>query len=359
MEPNPSAPSEGNRTSECDPQAEPPGPGYRVLAANEVPGSALDEFANAVLEGLAERPKNLSSRFIYDDQGSRYFQEIMSLPEYYPTRCETEILETHGLEILKRFLDGPFNLVDLGSGDGAKTFRLLRSIEELRADASFMPIDISEGAMKGLTARVRDELPNIRVEGVVADYSDALRWIRAHHRGRRNLVLFLGSNIGNFDRAHARAFLRNLWTGLGHDDGLFIGFDLKKDIDRLLDAYNDSQGVTASFNLNLLSRINRELGGHFDLSSFRHYATYDVFSGAMESYLVSLVKQNVAIDALHSSFEFQAWEPIHTEYSYKYLDSDITKLAEDCGFTIEETFYDSRRWFAGSLWRACKRRSPD
>jgi uncharacterized SAM-dependent methyltransferase len=167
-------------------------------------------------------------------------------------------------------------------------------------------------------------------------------------------VLFLGSNIGNLDRPRARTFLRRLWTGLASGDHVLIGFDLKKDIERLLAAYNDREGVTASFNLNLLTRINRELGGHFDAARFRHFSTYNVFSGAMESYLVSLDPQEVRIDRLQSSFTFRAWEPLHTEYSYKYLLADIERLAKESGFEVVSHFHDRRGFFADSLWRVEK-----
>ena len=249
------------------------------------------------------------------------------------------------------------NLVDLGAGDGAKTLLLLRHLAATGTEFSYVPIDISEGAMSGLTAFVREQLPDVRVEGLVTDYAAGVRWLGAQGRGRQNLVLFLGSNIGNFGRAKARRFLRQLWSALNPDDYLLVGLDLKKDIDVLLDAYNDKQGVTARFNLNLLSRINRELGGKFDLSKLRHFSTYDVFTGAMESYLVSLEQQVIPIEALHTQFQFDAWEPVHTEYSYKYVDSDIVRLAGDAGFVIEESFYDPQRWFVDSLWRVEKMRA--
>ena len=328
--------------------------GYRVLAAAEASGDFVQEFAAAVMEGLAEKPKRLSSRFIYDDAGSEYFRQIMALEEYYPTRCEAEILREQGSAIAERFAGVNLNVVDLGAGDGAKTMLLLRHFAAAGVPCSYVPIDISEGAMAGLAGFARREVPTLGVAGLVADYWTALRWLNDNSQGQRNLVLFLGSNIGNFDKANARNFLRRLWTALRPDDYVFIGFDLKKDIDKLLAAYNDSKGVTARFNKNLLARINNELGGHFDLDKFRHYATYDVFSGAMESYLVSLVEQTVQVDALDREFRFDEWEPMHTEYSYKYLQQDIEGLAAHTGFVIEDAYYDSNRWYCGSLWRVEK-----
>ena len=327
---------------------------YRVLDQQDVATTQVDEFATAVLEGLSEKPKRLSSRFLYDDEGSRAFQEIMQLEEYYPTRCEAAILDAHAAPIVTRFRDRPLNLVDLGAGDGAKTMILLRELHSAGAEFRFVPIDISEAAMKTLAGIVAKDAPYVEMDGIVADYATALRWLGKNSQGRRNLVLFLGSNIGNFNKAQARSFLRRLWSALNDDDHVLIGFDLKKDIELLLAAYNDSAGVTARFNKNLLARVNAELGGNFDLDKFRHYSTYDVFSGAMESYLVSLEDQRVLIEAIDSEFEFDAWEPIHTEYSYKYLESDIDSLASATGFVVEDAFCDAARWFMCSLWRVDK-----
>src|SRR5690606_11038043 len=235
-----------------------------------------------------------------------------------------------------------------------KTLLLLRHLHEIGADVCYVPIDISEAAIAGLVERMSAQLPGLQVRGLVAEYTDGLRWLRANTSERANLVLFLGSNIGNFNKAQARGFLRRLWSALAADDYLLVGFDLKKDIDLLLSAYNDPQGVTARFNLNLLARINRELGGNFDVESWRHFGTYNVFSGAMESYLVSRERQTVYIDAIGVSFDFEPWEPIHTEYSYKYLESDVDELAAATGFDIPARFFDRRGWFTDALYRVRK-----
>lgn len=330
--------------------------GYTVLQDRELEAvrDPARDFALDVLVSLSERPKRLSSKYMYDDEGSDLFQRIMGVEEYYPTACEREILQEHGRSILATCGNEPLNLVDLGAGDGAKTMILLRALLESGIDFQFVPIDISEGAMQSLVTTVQAELPDVPIDGLVCEYADGLDWLATHQSGRRNLLLFLGSNIGNFDKPRARAFLRRLWTALKDDDYALVGFDLKKDIDVLLGAYNDREGVTAAFNLNLLERINRELGGSFDLERFRHYGTFDVFSGAMQSYLVSLVEQDVRIESLGRSFHFEAWEPIHTEYSYKYLDQDIEDLAVDCGFEVEAKYRDGRRYFVDALWRVRK-----
>lgn len=331
--------------------------GYSVLGPQilkDLHDPARD-FAYDVLVGLSERPKRIASKYFYDDEGSRHFQRIMSLPQYYPTSCETEILERNAERIVAPLLDdGPFNLVDLGAGDGKKTMILLEALRRMGADFTFVPIDISEGAMKQLVATISQRMPDISVEGLVSEYADGVHHLARTYCDRRNLVLFLGSNIGNFNAVQARAFLRRLWSSLREDDYALIGFDLKKDIEVLLAAYNDPQGVTAAFNLNLLERMNRELGADFDVNHFRHFGTYNVFSGAMESYLVSLEPQVVHIDALEMAFAFDAWEPVHTEYSYKYLRSDVERLAAGTGFEIVEQFEDARGWFQDALWRVAR-----
>ena len=243
-----------------------------------------------------------------------------------------------------------YDYTSFGAGDGTKTFLLLDALRRAGVTTRYVPVDISEGAMASLHAKVEAKLPDQAVHGLVGDYVGALRHLSTVD-DRHRLVLFLGSNIGNFDKPRARAFLRRLWTGLRPGDHALIGFDLKKDIEVLLAAYNDRNGTTSAFNLNLLARINRELGGHFDLSEWRHYGTYNVFTGAMESYIVSLKEQHVAIDALRTSFHFMPWEPIHTEYSYKYLDHDITDLAAFTGFEIVSRFCDDKKWFCDALWR--------
>lgn len=329
-------------------------PGYHILNAKDLTaGHGFRQFALDVLHGLSEKPKRLSSRWIYDDEGSRLFSAICDLDEYYPTRCEAEILKSHTPSILSGAGVDSLDIVDLGAGDGRKSNIILEAALKQLKDVRYVPIDISEAAMAGLVNATQAKFGKLAVRGIVGEYFDSLNWLSRDTK-RRNLVLFLGSNIGNFSMVQARVFLRQLWEALNPDDRVLIGFDLKKDIDLLLDAYNDSKGVTAAFNLNLLARINNELGGEFDIGNFRHFATYDVYSGAMESYIVSMEKQTVAVRGLRTSFEFDAWEPIHTEYSYKYLQSDIEGLAAATGFEIVSQFHDSKRWFTDSLWRVVK-----
>lgn len=328
--------------------------GYRVLKPQDLEAAhGLRAFALDVLNGLSETPKRLSSRWIYDDEGSRLFSRICEVEEYYPTRSEAEILRNHTEDILKRSGTDELDIVDLGAGDGRKTNIMLEAALAQVRDVRYVPIDISEASMASLVKRTGEQYPAMKLGGIVAEYFDGLHWL-SQSNDRRNLVLFLGSNIGNFNKVQARVFLRQLWEALNDGDQVLIGFDLKKDIELLLGAYNDKQGVTAAFNKNLLKRVNRELGGDFDLSAYRHFATYDVFSGAMESYVVSLKQQTVTIRDLRSTFEFDEWEPIHTEYSYKYLQKDIDDLADKTGFKIIEQYYDNNGWFTDSLWQVEK-----
>lgn len=329
---------------------------YRVLGESDLAAlrSATRDFAYEVLVGLSESRKRLPSMLLYDDRGSEIYRQIAALEEYYPTACERQTLGRIGPQIAAELGGQPVEVIDLGAGDGAKTILLLEALSASSAEVRYVPIDISEGAMVQLAAAMREQMPDLEVSGLVSEYTDGLTWLGVQPTERCRLVLFLGSNIGNFDRPRARAFLRRLWTALRPDDQLLIGFDLKKDIDVLLDAYNDAAGVTSEFNLNLLARINGELGGKFELSKFRHFGTYDVFSGAMESYLVSLVRQEIWIEALSNGFAFEPWEPIHMEYSYKFLRTDIADLAAATGFAIEREVTDDRDYFVSSLWRVVK-----
>lgn len=327
---------------------------YKVLQPHDLNVSkSHQQFALDVLLGLSQSPKSLPSRYLYDAEGDRIFQRIMELPEYYLTQCEFEIFQTHKDRIADLIGNDRLNLVELGAGNGQKTEVLLEHFLKRGLDFRYVPIDISETAVQGLVGGLHQYSPQLQVEGLVAEYFDGLKWL-SNTNDKHNVVLFLGSNIGNFSHSEARVFLHSLWNALNDGDHLLIGFDLKKDIEKLVAAYNDSQGVTAQFNLNLLRRINRELGGDFNLDRFQYYSSYNVFSGAIESYLISCEKQVAHIEILNQSFFFEAWEPVHTEYSHKYLRSDIALLAEETGFEIVAQLCDSRQYFLNSLWQVRK-----
>ena len=314
------------------------------------------ELALAVLEGLSSHPKSLPSRLFYDDRGSQLFQQIMASEDYYPTRCEAEILSKDSGQIASKFGGKKFNLIELGSGDGAKTKILLRHLLDEQAQFLYAPLDISKGAIESLNKTLKTEfgesLP-FDVKGLVAEYFNGLAWM-TQNTSEQNLVLFLGSNIGNFTKSTALRFLRHLWQVLNHGDRVLIGFDLNKDLDVLYYAYNDREGITREFNFNVLDRINRELGANFDRARFQHHGLYNTQTGAMESYLLSQSHQQVQVDELGKSFELRPWEPIHMEYSYKYLIDDIEFLAANTGFRIEEHFSDSKGYFVDSLWQVNK-----
>ncbi len=329
---------------------------YKILGPKDI-DNPLDEkksFALDILLSLSQTPKKLSSKYFYDTEGSKLFTAITELPEYYLTKCEFEILDKYKHELANLVSSNSFNLIELGPGDGKKTNLLLNCFIEKKFDFSYVPIDISESSMQTLIVSMQKSFPSINVNGIVSEYFDGIKWLQKTSHDKKNLILFMGSNIGNFSVIHARVFLRSLWNSLNNGDYILIGFDLKKDIDLMLEAYNDSKGITSQFNLNLLNRINKVLDGNFDLSKFRHFANYEAYSGAIESYLVSLTEQKVFLREIGQSFSFKAWEAIHTEYSYKYLESDIKHLADETGFIVEKQFFDSKHYFVDSLWRVNK-----
>lgn len=311
-------------------------------------------FKQEVAAGLSASPKTLPSRFFYDEQGSKLFESITRLPEYYLTACELEILERCGRDITSLVTQERFNLVELGSGDGSKVIHLIEPALADNRQPTYLPIDQSASAMQTLTAALSERYASVEVRGIVAEYFAGLEWIKSHLTGPI-LLLFLGSNLGNFNGKGAESFLGALRRTLSPGDLLLIGLDLRKDRETMIRAYNDSQGVTAAFNLNLLRRINRELGGNFDVRRFRHHSTFEPNTGGVESYLVSLERQNVLVGGLCRTFEFERGEPIHTEHSHKYTETEIRRLARKAGFTIDANFYDSRKYFVDSAWRVSGR----
>ena len=309
-----------------------------------------DQFATDVLIGLSAKSKSIASKYFYDEKGSRLFEEIMKLPEYYLTNCEWDIFRKHKQDILDSLDGESFQLVDLGAGDAQKTRVLLDHFYHSGADFQYMPIDINRHVLEELQTLLAKDLPGFKTIPVVAEYFDALEWIRKKQNNRK-LVLFMGSNIGNFSKAGARVFLTEMHNVLETGDLMLIGIDLKKDPNLILCAYDDSKGVTAQFNLNLLQRINTELGADFDLMNWKHYASYNPITGAVESFLISQKKQEVNIKDLDKTFLFEAFEPIHTEYSYKYTLKEVINMANTCGFEILENYMCQNTGFVDSMWR--------
>jgi len=308
------------------------------------------QFAEDVLKGLSSKKKRLPSRYFYDEKGSRLFEEIMKLDEYYLTNCEWDIFRKHKQDFLDLLQGEAFHLVDLGAGDAQKTRVLLNHFSSQNAKYDYVPIDINRDILEELGQLLAEEIPGLNTIPILAEYFDALDWIGKNQSGRK-LVLFMGSNIGNFSKAGAAVFLTRMCRVMNPGDLLLIGVDLKKDPRQILRAYDDSKGVTARFNLNLLERINRELGGDFEIDNWRHYANYNPINGAVKSYLISQIDQKVTINSLKKTFSFDAFEAIHTEYSYKYTLKEIELLADNCGFVRLENFVCQQAGFVDSVWR--------
>jgi L-histidine N-alpha-methyltransferase len=311
-------------------------------------------FATDVDEGLSATPKWLSSQYFYDDNGSRIFQQIMAMPEYYLTDREFEILSTRSKDIYKDIgFSGHFNIIELGAGDGTKTKELLANFIESGADITYVPIDISEEAISLLVARMGEMLPDLKVNAQVGDYFEVMDEVEAEEECP-NLVLLLGSNIGNYTDDNALDLLKHINSHMRAGDKLLVGFDLQKEPALIHDAYDDPHGITRDFNLNLLTRINRELGGEFQLDQFDFYFNYDPLTGEARSYLKSLHEQMVFIGALKKQIQFQRDELISTELSKKYTLSQIKQFARESGFEFASHYLDGNKHFSDTLYSKAK-----
>ncbi|MDX9740169.1 MAG: L-histidine N(alpha)-methyltransferase [Gammaproteobacteria bacterium] len=313
---------------------------------------AHESFALDVLLGLCSAPKHLAAKYFYDARGSQLFLRITQQREYYLTHTEAAILQACSAELARMVEGDPITIVELGPGDGSKSRLVIDAFLSEGRTVDYHGIDISPRALDQLAQNLPRH-PRLRLHGIVAEYFTGLRHAGADP-DRKMLVLFLGSNIGNLDRQQNQVFLRRLWQHMENDDHVLIGFDLKKDVAMLTRAYNDDAGYTRAFNLNVLDRINRELGGNFDLDGFQHFGVYNPVLGAMESYLLSNREQEVYISDLQRHFRFASHEPLHLEYSFKFLEEDISFLGNRIGFHIERNFADERRWFVDSLWTVRK-----
>ncbi len=309
----------------------------------------MNAFAQDILSGLRSDPKRLPSKYFYDAAGDELFRRIMELPEYYLTRAEYALLQARKEDIGQALESRPLDIIEPGAGSGEKTRVLLRHFLKKGLVFRYLPIDISPNALDLLREDLAHELPGLEVQTLAGDYFRELAAL-PFMEGRRRLVLFLGSNIGNYTFPEAEDLLRLIAGSLRPGDLLLIGFDMKKDPARILAAYNDAAGVTRDFNLNLLTRINRELGADFDRSAFRHWAVYNPLSGACESYLVSLRAQTVRLEALGEKVHFEAWEAIYMELSQKYDIAAIEGLAAGTGFGRKEAFFDEGNGYLLDLW---------
>jgi dimethylhistidine N-methyltransferase len=309
-------------------------------------------IAEAVRRGLSARPKTLPPFLLYDEAGMRLYERITRLPEYYLTRTERAIVEVHASEIIAHAADGPgpLGVVELGAGTAHKTEILLRAVVRRQPRCTYVPVDVSGPTLEATARRLRTTVPQVDVRPVAMTHEEAFsrRWDLPPPQ----LVLFIGSSVGNFEDAEAASLLRAVRGALGPGAWLLLGTDLRKDPRVLVPAYDDAAGVTAAFDLNLLVRINRELGGHFVLDRFRHVARWNDAESRIEMHLESLVAQTVAIDALGLDVAFAAGETIHTESSIKYDLPRVERLLRAGGFAPGRTFYDDDRRFAVHLARA-------
>jgi len=316
---------------------------------------AKGTFEEEIYQGLTDFPKHLSSKYFYDQRGDKLFQDIMNLPEYYLTNAEHDIFNIHKHDISTLFTAGnsSFKLIELGAGDGRKTKVLLEYLTKIKADFKFLPIDISQNVLNQLQESINRDLPSVHIEPIQGTYFDILHRINIEN-GTKKVILFLGSNIGNLTHMQAIDFLHHVGDFMNDDDLFFVGFDQKKDPQLILDAYNDSAGITAAFNKNILLRINKELDADFDLDQFKHWEVYNPESGTAKSYLVSKIKQSVTIKKMGLNVNFEAWETIHTEISQKYDAPVIASLAQKSGLQIVATYSDSKNQFKNYAFKKIK-----
>ena len=314
---------------------------------NEFQESSYQNDLAEILEGLSQNPKKISPKFFYDETGSRLFEAICELPEYYPTRTEIAIMREHLPEMAEHIGPGA-HVIEFGIGSGLKTKLLLEALDQ---PVAFAPVDISAEHLADTVEALAKDFPGIEMLPVAADFSRPFPQPEPSRKADRNLVYFPGSTIGNFEPEAALELLRVMHHEAGPDGGMLIGLDLRKDRETLERAYNDSAGVTAEFNLNLLHHLNREFGSDFDTNAFRHLAFYNDSEGRIEMHLVSEMNQSVSLAG--REFQIVDGEHIITEYSHKYTPEGFGEMAVNAGFTVERLWTDPQHWF-GIMY--CSRR---
>jgi dimethylhistidine N-methyltransferase len=321
--------------------------------------------ASVVREGLSARSKRLPPWLFYDADGSRLFEQITRLPEYYLTRTERDIFSAHAAAIVAQATGvqpagqngskpARLRIAELGAGSADKTRLLLKAAVGRQGNLVYEPIDVSDSALESARQRIEREIPSVRVAPMVADYTQGLD-LSPVRPGERRLVLYIGSSIGNFEPHQAAQLLHSIRTALEPGDALLLGVDLRKEERILLAAYDDKAGVTARFNLNMLARLNRELAADFDLETFAHRAVWNNAESRIEMHLESLIDQRVQISSLDLELSFTPGERIHTENSYKYAPGQAESMLQRAGFTPESTWTDDRGWFAVCLARVKQR----
>jgi len=313
-----------------------------------------EALTQEVRRGLIARPRSLSPWMFYDAEGSRLFERITTLPEYYPTRTERAILSGYADAIVARTQNDrslPLRLVELGAGTASKTCILLEAALRVSDDVAYVPVDVCPDALELACQNVACTLPEVRIQPIVRNY--VTHPLQLEPFDGTTLALYIGTSIGNFSRDEARLILRNLGTQLQIGDALLLGTDMVKDEPTLLAAYDDRDGITAAFNLNILRRLNRELGATFDAACFRHHALWNSIESRIEMHLESTQEQHVSIEHANLDLHFVPRETIHTENSYKFTDRGIRGLLEEVGLEVRGAWKDSRGWYTLTL--ACLR----
>lgn len=309
-----------------------------------------DTFADDVRTGLTSEPKSLMCRYFYDQVGSQLFEEICEQPEYYLTRAETEILKQHGDSIAQQMAQEPI-LVELGSGSGLKTRILLSALLAKFGQLTYLPVDISTTMLEDSAKQLLKDFPGLSVSGISGEYRFGLQQLKKLS-SQSKLILWLGSNVGNMNRSEAGQFLSEIGSLMQSQDRFLMGVDLLKDARVLHDAYNDAAGITARFNLNILSRLQRELQAELDLSNFQHCANFDGHEGRIEMSLRSLCDQTIELRGLDLTVKLAANEQIVTEHCHKYSESQIKALAQASGLEICQWWSDSQQRFSVVMFRA-------
>ena len=312
---------------------------------------------DAVADGFQKTPKSIPALFFYDTPGSQLFEQICKLPEYYPTRTERKILTDYARDIIST-VAGEVELVELGSGNSSKTRVLIDEILANQPHLHYIPTDISTDFLIESSIALKNEYESLSITAIAAEHSDSIRLLPEGRRlsacrrsSQPRLFLFLGSNIGNFEPEETIRFIGRIRRRMREDDRLLIGFDLVKDYRVLFDAYNDKTGVTAAFNKNLLVRINRELGGNFNLDLFDHYAPFVEEHSRIEMRLISRCAQQVCVERLGQRFDFEEGEYIHTENSYKYTLESFGSLCQAAGMKMQKHYFDEHGWFTVGILR--------
>src|ERR1700678_310989 len=322
----------------------------KSLAPSLAPSDTREALIDEVRSGLLKHPRSLVPWMLYDSEGSRLFECITTLPEYYPTRTERGILANYAGAMIAATGSNssrPLRLLELGAGTAAKTGILLKAASCLRNEVIYLPVDVSSDALDAACNSIGCLLPDVQLHPMVANYVTHPPQLERFEG--TTLAMYIGSSIGNFPPEEARTILRNLRSELRAGDALLLGTDMVKDEATLVRAYDDREGVTAAFNLNVLHRLNRELGANFDTGSFRHRARWNRVESRIEMHLESTREQCVNISAAQLSLRFAALETIHTENSYKFTHGTLAALLDDAGFTIERTWTDPQQWYALTL----------